>query len=256
MGVIYENKMEIGKAIGEYEKAVQIDRTAVRPRYNLAKLYVRKGFIEQAVEQYRVLSKLDTKNTKLNTVLAALYLHQGLTYSKIGDYEHAVRSYKKLLKIFRSDLSYYYLGVAYERLGKVYYAARQFNRAIKLNPNYAEAYNYLGYMYIDRGKKLDKSIKLIKKAIEIEPENGYFVDSLGWGYYKKGMLEEAMFQLERAVELTKGEKDDPVIRDHLGDVCFQKKMYNKAIEQWEKAVELGAEDRKIVEEKIKNAGGK
>ena len=255
MGTIYENRREIDKAIREYESAIQADRVAIKPRYSLAKLYVVKGFIEQAMEQYRVLSKLDPKNTRLSTVLGALYLHQGLTYSKGGNYKHAVRSYKKLLKIFRSDLSYYYLGTAYERLGKVYCAARQFNRAIKLNQDYAEAYNYLGYMYIDRGKKLDKSIKLIKKALEIEPENGYFVDSLGWGYYKRGMLNQAMLQLERAVELTKGEKDDPVIRDHLGDVYFQKKMYNKAIEQWEKAVELGVEDRKIIEEKIKNAGG-
>jgi len=255
MGTIYENKREIDNAIAEYERAIQADRTAIRPRYSLAKLYVRKGFIEQAVEQYRILSKLDTKNTRLSTVLGALYLHQGITYSKTGDYEHAVRSYKKLLKIFRSDLSYYYLGVAYERLGKIHYAARQFNRAIKLNPDFAEAYNYLGYMYIDRGKKLNKSMKLIKKAIEIEPENGYFVDSIGWGYYKKGMLKEAMSQLERAVELTKEEKDDPIIRDHLGDVYFRKKMYKKAIEQWGKAIELGAEDRKIIEEKIKNAGG-
>lgn len=255
MGTIYENKREIDKAIAEYEGAIQADRTAIRPRYSLSKLYVRKGFIEQALEQYRILSKLDPKNTRLSTVLGALYLHQGLTYSKTGDYEHAVGSYKKLLKIFRSDLSYYYLGVAYERMGKIYHADRQFNRAIKLNPDYAEAYNYLGYMYIDKGKKLDKSIKLIKKALEIEPENGYFVDSLGWGYYKRGMLEAAMLQLERAVELTKAEGDDPVIRDHLGDVYFQKKMYNKAIEQWKKAVELGAEDKKIIEEKIKNAGG-
>jgi len=253
MGTIYENRMEIDKAIREYESTIQVDRTAVRPRYILARLYVRKGLIEQAVEQYRILSKLDTKNTSLNTVLSALYFHQGLMYSKNGDYEQAVRSYKKLLKVCRSDLGYYYLGTAYERLGKVYCAARQFNRAIKLNPDYAEAYNYLGYMYIDRGKKLNKSIKLIKNALEIEPENGYFVDSLGWGYYKKGMLEEAMLQLERALELTKAEEDDSIIRDHLGDVYFQKKMYNKAIKQWKKAVELGAEDRKIIEEKIKNA---
>jgi len=255
MGAIYENKREIDSAIREYESTIQLDRTAIRTRYSLAKLYVRKGFIEQAVEQYRVLSELDPKNTRLSTVLAALYLHQGLTYSKTGDYEHAVRSYKKLLRICRSDLGYYYLGVAYERLGKIYYAARQFNCAIKLNPDCAEAYNYLGYMYIDRGKKLAKSIKLIKKALEIDPENGYFVDSLGLGYYKKEMFEEAMFQLERAVELTKEEKDDPIIRDHLGDVYFQREMYNKAIEQWKKAVELGAEDRKIIEEKIKKARG-
>jgi len=255
MGTIYENRMEIDNAIAEYESAIQADRTAIRPGYSLAKLYVSKGFIEQAIEQYKILSRLDPKNARLHTVLGALYLHQGLMFSKAGDYERAVVSYKELLKIFRSDLGYYYLGVAYERSGKIYYAARQFNRAIKLNPNYAEAYNYLGYMYIDRGKKLAKSIKLIKKALEIDPENGYFVDSLGLGYYKKEMFEEAMFQLERAVELTKEEKDDPIIRDHLGDVYFQREMYNKAIEQWKKAVELGAEDRKIIEEKIKKARG-
>jgi len=253
MGVIYENKGAIAKAIGEYEGAVQVDGVAVRPRYNLAKLYIKKGFIEQAIEQYSILSKLDPKNTGLSTVLAGLYLHQGFMYSKQGDYERAIIFYKKLLKIYRSDLGYYYLGVAYERLGKIYCATKQFNLAIKLNPDCAETYNYLGYMHIARGKRLNKSIKLIKKALEIEPDNGYFIDSLGWAYYKKGMLDQAVFQLERAVELTKEVKDDSVIRDHLGDVYFKKNFYNKAIEQWEKAVEVGAENRKIIEEKIKNA---
>ncbi|MCK5595091.1 tetratricopeptide repeat protein [bacterium] len=256
MGVICENKGEIGKAIGEYESTVQADGMAVRPRYNLAKLYIKAGLVEQAAEQYRVLSELDPKNKGLSTVLSALYLHQGLMCSKQRDYERAIIFYKKLLKIYRSDLAYYYLGVAYERLGKIQCATKQFNLAIKLNPNCAETYNYLGYMYVDKGMRLNKSIKLIKKAIEIEPENGYFIDSLGWAYYKKGMLDQAMFQLERAVKLTKGEKDDPIIRDHLGDVYFQKQMYNKAIEQWEKAIELGAEESEMIRMKIKNAGRK
>ncbi len=69
-------------------------------------------------------------------------------------------------------------------------------------------------MYAERGQNLDEAIQLIEKALEIEPENGYFIDSLGWAYYQQGRYPEALRELKRAVERA---KDDPVIFEHLGD---------------------------------------
>jgi Flp pilus assembly protein TadD len=87
-------------------------------------------------------------------------------------------------------------------------------RAIDINPSNAPALNYLGYTYAESGKRLDEAEKLIKRALNIEPEDGFYVDSLGWVYYQKGEYQKAVDQLERAVNLT---GSDPTITEHLGD---------------------------------------
>ena len=79
----------------------------------------------------------------------------------------------------------------------------------------------------------------MRKALEASPENGAYIDSLGWVYYKKGMFEEARIELERASEII---GDDPVIHDHLGDVYFKIGDLDKARESWEKSLELEAND--------------
>ena len=96
----------------------------------------------------------------------------------------------------------------------------------------AEAYNNLGYLYAKRGRKLDEAIRLIKKALSLKPENGNFLDSLGWAYYKKGMYDEALEQLEKAASLI---PNNPEIYEHLATVYKKKGMKEKAKRAWEKA---------------------
>ena len=74
--------------------------------------------------------------------------------------------------------------------------------------------NYLGYSWVDKGRNLDEALAMIKTAVDLRPNDGYIVDSLGWAYYRLGRYDEAVTQLERAVEL---QPDDSVINDHLGD---------------------------------------
>jgi tetratricopeptide (TPR) repeat protein len=81
----------------------------------------------------------------------------------------------------------------------------------------------------------------------IEPENGYYIDSLGWAYFKKGLLNEAMLELKRAVAFV---PDDPVIVEHLGDIYFELKMFREAQEAWERSLQLQPENE-VVEGKLK-----
>src|SRR5512147_3326686 len=101
-------------------------------------------------------------------------------------------------------------------------------RALARNPDNANALNYIGYTWAERGIRLDEAEKMISRAIELRPEDGFIVDSLGWVYYMRARplvqsgkmdaaqayLERALSELERADELTGG---DPVISEHLGD---------------------------------------
>jgi tetratricopeptide (TPR) repeat protein len=106
----------------------------------------------------------------------------------------------------------------------------------------------LGYTYADKGINLDEAISLIEKALEIEPEVGAYIDSLGWAYYKKGMIDKAIELLEKAV----GYEDDPIIRDHLGDAYYKKGWTDKAAEQWEKSLKKDPGQEKV-REKLERA---
>jgi len=87
-------------------------------------------------------------------------------------------------------------------------------RAVELNPKNAAALNYLGYTYAEMGVQLDEAERLIRRALDIEPDDGFYVDSLGWVYYQRGDYPRAVEQLERAVELA---SEDPTVAEHLGD---------------------------------------
>ena len=101
--------------------------------------------------------------------------------------------------------------------------------------------NYLGYMYVEEEKNLDAAEVMIKKALEIEPNNGAYIDSLGWLYFKKGKLSPALEQLERASALL----EDPVIYDHLGDVYLKKGDVKKALGSWQKSLQLDSKQEQI-----------
>jgi tetratricopeptide (TPR) repeat protein len=91
---------------------------------------------------------------------------------------------------------------------------------------------------------------MIKKALELEPANGAYIDSLGWLYFKKGKTKEAIRELEKAIALI----EDPVIYDHLGDAYFKLKDFGKAKENWEKSLKLLPGQDKVKEKinRIKN----
>jgi Flp pilus assembly protein TadD len=114
-------------------------------------------------------------------------------------------------------------------------AVRRFREVIALDPKHAEAYNYVGYMYAERGQNLDEAVQLINKALSLEPDNGYFIDSLGWAYYQQGRYAEALHELKRAVGKA---KEDPVIFEHLGDALIKNGLEEDAAAAWEKSLQL------------------
>jgi len=113
-------------------------------------------------------------------------------------------------------------------------AEKEFRKVLQLNPKDAEAMNYLGYMLADRNVKLDEASQLVKKALDMVPDNGAFLDSLGWIYYRQGKYSEAQGLLERALTQT----PDPTIHDHLGDVLSKQGKTKEAVSEWQAALKL------------------
>ncbi|BAQ16492.1 FOG: TPR repeat [Methyloceanibacter caenitepidi] len=134
---------------------------------------------------------------------------------------------------------YYARGVTNERLKDWPAAEADFKKALELNPDESLILNYLGYSWVDQGMNLDQAMDYIRKAVSLKPDDGYYVDSLGWAYYRLGKMPQAVEQLERAVELR---PDDPIINDHLGDAYWRVGRTLEAKYQWYQSMSLEPED--------------
>ena len=131
-----------------------------------------------------------------------------------------------------------------DRLAKLDLAIESLENAIRYNPKSARAYNYLGYLYAENNMKIDESLSLILKALEIEPENGAYTDSLGWVYYRKGDYRIALEKLLEAEEILRRENNpDSVVYDHIGDAYLRLGKIEDALKYWIKSNELKKDSR-------------
>lgn len=137
---------------------------------------------------------------------------------------------------------YFQHGVIAERAGEHEEAARHFLSCIEMDGGHAAALNYLGYMWAENGDNLADAENFIRRALEREPENAAYLDSLGWVLFQQGRYHEALGPLQRASQLSAADPD-PIIEEHLGDVLDKLGRRVEAIKAWERALALeGASD--------------
>jgi tetratricopeptide (TPR) repeat protein len=167
----------------------------------------------------------------------------GKLQSAKKDYAAAAKTYSKALELIgtpgRGDWSLlYFRAIAYERQKQWSAAEADFRKALEIYPEQPQVLNYLGYSWVDMGVNLDEALKMLRRAVELRPNDGYIVDSLGWAHFKLGHYDEATRQLERAIEL---KASDPVINDHLGDAYWKVGRKLEAQFQWNHARDLKPE---------------
>jgi len=149
----------------------------------------------------------------------------------------------------KSDQAHFQLGALYDEHKNKEKTIEHMKKAIELNPQNAAALNYLGYTWAEMGVRLEEAESLILRALKIEPNDGFYIDSLGWVYYQKGDYQRAVEQLERAVELA---RDDPTIIEHLGDAYEKTGKMERALERYREALKRSKEEdqSKRIQEKI------
>jgi tetratricopeptide (TPR) repeat protein len=138
---------------------------------------------------------------------------------------------------------FYFRGICYERSKQWPKAEADLKKALELFPDQPQVLNYLGYSWVDQGINLDEGMKMIRRAVEQRPDDGYIVDSLGWAHYRIGEYEEAVKNLDRAVEL---KPEDPTINDHLGDAYWKVGRHLEAEFQWSHARDLKPEPEDLL----------
>lgn len=166
------------------------------------------------------------KNIKLLGLLAAMQ-------AEAGRYGDAVDTMRRVIEIEPSeDLHYFTIGVYFDQDGKKSECIESMEKAIELDPTNANALNYLGYTFAEQGVRLDEAEDLVGRAIALEPDNGFYIDSLGWVYFQKGRYKEALSELERAASI---ESEDAVILEHLARALLKVDRKKDALSVLEKA---------------------
>ena len=133
------------------------------------------------------------------------------------------------------------LGVVYNDLGRATDSVAVMQALLKENPDDATVLNFIGYTYVEQGVQLDDAEKLLNRALEIKPDSGYIIDSMGWLFFVREEYQKALEYLLRARDMV---PDDPVIHEHLGDIYVELKRHDEAVENYRRSLEL-KEERKV-----------
>ena len=246
----------------EYNKAEQEAQDAAKKWPNDRGVNISLAFAEADLGKTDaaaaiVRKQLDQKQD------AQTYLNLAQVYDKGRKFNEEAKAIDQAEKIAQTKdekvLVFFQRGAMFEKQNKVDAAEAAFRKVLEIDPENAEALNYLGYMLADRGLKLNDALGYIKKANEQVPNNGAFLDSLGWIYFKLGRLPEAEENLRKAVEL---DPRDATVHDHLGDVLLKESKLREAVGQWEisykewnlsSPADLDAKQMAKVKDKLDNA---
>ncbi|MBE7443961.1 MAG: tetratricopeptide repeat protein [Planctomycetia bacterium] len=239
-------------ALNDYESAIQEAKIFLEKEPNnwvmhlaLSEVYGKiknESQKKEEIEKTQVILKnsidAGSKNLKEYFLLCQIYRNQ----RKISEAIEIAESIKLISvdKEMRRDVHFL--------LANLYYEDKKFDRAeeelqmtLKLDPDFHEANNFLGYLFVENNKNLDKAIQLINKALEAQPQNGAYLDSLGWAYYKKAQVEGRndylVIALKKLLEAVRF-MDEPDIYEHVGDVHYSLGDWDKAVNAWEKAIAL------------------
>jgi len=189
----------------------------------------------------KYISDSETRSPLFYALLSSLYQEQKKQPAALALLEEAIEIYPESPQLF------FEYGLLLEKTGLDQQAIITMKKVIELQPEHAEALNFIGYTWADNKINLNRALEYIKRAIALKPENGYITDSLGWVYFRLGKLNKAKTELEHAISLEPG---DPHIYNHLGDVYLALKKKTKALQAYKKAYEMFNDEKN--REKVKN----
>jgi tetratricopeptide (TPR) repeat protein len=251
--VLHEERGDFAKALNAIEQALLIDRNNFGRQRDLMLLLMRTGRVEGLAERAGEARKLFPQVPFFTYV-------QARAYAATGRNEEAMKAFERtIVEAATGDPSilggpfYFDYACAAQQAGRSAEAAELFRKSLELDPNNADAYNALGYLWVERNENLDEAEQLIRKALNIEPGNGAFLDSLGWLYYQRGKYAEALVELLRASKALP--QPDPVVLEHVADTYRALNRTAEAVLYWQKAAQLDPSNKALLG-KIDAATGK
>lgn len=247
---IYEFLARLYEEAGNKERALANYEQALLLAPNQPENYLHTAEVQLELKRYdQAINTLEEARRRFPipqvTYSLAIALSSAKRYSDaLPVFEAALQEAQSNEEELIDGNFYFNYGAAAEQAGLVDKAATLLKKSIELDPSKAaQAYNYLGYMWVDRNQNLDEAGFMIRKALEIEPDNGAFLDSLGWFFFKKGDLGRALTELLHAADLFN--PPDPVVYEHIGDTYRSLGNIPQALSYWQKAINLDPQNQSI-----------
>jgi len=209
---------------------------------SLGLVYLEQDSVQQAIDVLREgIAKSYSNRKDLQYYLAT-------ALGRAEEFGQVIPIAKTLAKQNPEEIRYLFLlGSSLERVQQFDSAATVFLEILRLDPNNAQTLNYLAYMWADLGVNLEQSKEMIERALELESDNGAFLDSYAWVLYKMGRYEEAREYIARAIDAM--DEPDPIMFEHYGDIHYALGNIDEAREKWERSLELDP-DNTAVREKL------
>ncbi len=248
LGLIHHEAHDDGAALEVLEMVPPSSERFGDARALMARINEGLGENDEALADIRRAIAADPDNTALAVYMAGVL-------GRSGHFDESISAMETLIAGRPDDPDLYYdLGVIYSESGREDRALELMNQVLELEGDHSSALNFVGYSWADQGERLDEAEQLIRRAIELRPDDGYITDSLGWVHYQRGLklladgraeearrsFSEAIEQLELALALL--ERDDPVITWHLGDAYRSVSRFDDAISAYRRALDLGPQE--------------
>ena len=201
-----------------------------------ADLIAEKGKVDEGIKSLQQLEKGSDEDLDALSAMVSVY-------QRARRFDDAQNVLNKAVQRFPKEEQVYFLqGSLYEKQKKYNDAEKAFRKALDLQKDDPAVLNYLGFMFADRGIRLEEAERMIQKAVQADPTNGAYLDSLGWVYFKQNRLDRAEEYLKKAIVFL---NSDSSIHDHLGDLYFKTKRYDEARTEWNKSLQLSTEQEEI-----------
>ena len=227
------------EALKTAREALKLDPNDYEAQVQLALILNQTGKSDEAITMLRETAAKVPGNPGLANALGTILMQAGKN-------EEALKVYRQLLERFPNNdevqrIAHSVISVIYINMGDYPKGEAELEILFEHNPDEIGVNNDLGYLYAEHGKNLEKAEAMIRKAVNGDPENHAYLDSLGWVLFKRGKLKEAVEYLTKAVKiLNETSASDATIHEHLGDVYFQLKDFEKSREAWKAAEKVAA----------------
>lgn len=237
-----EQKGDWQAALTGYQKISPVFELYANAQIHAAMIFKKEGRLDDAVG---VMTRAILKKNDQ----AVLYLYLSSLYEDKKDMATAEKTVREGLGRFpRNTDLYYVLGTLLEKMNRFEESIKSMEKVLDIDPQHADALNFIGYSYADRGIHLEQAEKMIIQALKMKPDNGYILDSLGWVHFKKNEFDSSLKHLKRALELV---PDDANITEHLGDVYLKIGQDKEALDYYRKAMKIDP-DNSTLKKKFNN----
>jgi tetratricopeptide (TPR) repeat protein len=240
LGELAYESGNLAEASDDFNNALHWDPSIEQAYYDLALVQVD---LHRSREAFDTLEQARNRFPKT----FACEFYTGVIQAHVKNFSEAIRHFKEAEVIglaadpARLDQRFYFqFGAACERDHDYKQAEEYLQKCIGFDPEFAEALNYLGYMFADLGQQLPRARTLIEKAVNLDPKNGAYLDSLGWVLFKLNQPQQALPQLLKAIQYTP--EPDPTVMNHIGEVYLALHQTDKAIEAWKKSFSIDANE--------------